>query len=69
MPWSSAEHRIHASAADRAAALALAIPIGTACLVIERRTWSSEGPVTKVRFTYPGDRHVLVAKFTPASKG
>jgi GntR family histidine utilization transcriptional repressor len=67
VPWSSAEHRIHAVAADSEAAAALKIPPGTACLVIERRTWSGAGPVTQVRFTYPGDRHALVATFAPAS--
>jgi GntR family histidine utilization transcriptional repressor len=43
----------------------LAIPAGTACLVIERRTWSGAGPITHVRLIYPGDRHVLVARFAP----
>lgn len=67
VPWSSAEHRIHALSADEATATALQVPAGTACLVIERRTWSEAGPVTQVRFIYPGDRHALVATFTPAS--
>lgn len=67
VPWNSAEHRIHAVPADAATASALAIPEGTACLVMERRTWSGTGAVTQVRFTYPGDRHALVATFTPAS--
>ena len=67
VPWSSAEHRIHAVPAIAATASALAIPEGTACLVIERRMWSGAGPVTQVRFTYPGDRHALLATFTPAS--
>lgn len=67
VPWSSAEHRIHALSADQATAEALQVPSGTACLVIERRTWSEAGPVTQVRFIYPGDRHALVATFTPAS--
>ena len=67
IPWSSAEHRIHAVAAGSEAALLLDIPRNTACLVVERRTWSNVGPVTHVRFTYPGDKHALVARFTPAS--
>lgn len=67
VPWSSAEHRIHAVASDADVSKALALPSATACLVIERRTWSGAGPVTQVRFTYPGDRHALVATFTPAS--
>jgi GntR family transcriptional regulator, histidine utilization repressor len=67
IPWSSAEHRIHAVAAGSEAAALLDIPRNTACLVVERRTWSNVGPVTHVRFTYPGDKHALVARFTPAS--
>lgn len=67
IPWSSAEHRIHAVAAGSEAATLLDIARNTACLVVERRTWSNVGPVTHVRFTYPGDKHALVARFTPAS--
>jgi len=67
VPWTTAEHKIHASPAGGNAADALDIPRGTACLVVERRTWSNGGPVTHVRFTYPGDRHALVARFSPAS--
>ncbi len=67
VPWSSAEHRIHASAANGETAEALGVDPGTACLVIERRTWSNGGPVTQVRLTYPGDRHALTATFTPSS--
>lgn len=66
VPWSSAEHRIHASAADPATADALGVAPGTACLVIERRTWNNSGPITQVKLTYPGDRHALTATFTPA---
>jgi GntR family histidine utilization transcriptional repressor len=68
VPWSTAEHKIHAVSAGAEAAAALDIPKNAACLVVERRTWSSAGPVTHVRFTYPGDRHALVARFTPASQ-
>ncbi|APO71612.1 histidine utilization repressor protein HutC 2 (plasmid) [Rhizobium gallicum] len=67
VPWSKAEHKIYAFAAGAEEAAALDIPRSAACLVIERRTWSSAGPVTHVRLTYPGDRHALVARFSPAS--
>jgi len=67
VPWTSAEHRIHAASAAGKTAEALEMAEGTACLVIERRTWSGPGSVTHVRLTYPGDRHTLVATFTPAS--
>ncbi|MDL2403010.1 histidine utilization repressor [Rhizobium mayense] len=67
VPWSTAEHQIRAIPADGEAATNLDIAKGTACLVIERRTWSGLGPITHVRLTYPGDRHTLVARFTPSS--
>jgi GntR family histidine utilization transcriptional repressor len=66
VPWSAAEHRIRATAVDAATAAALDIAAGSPCLVVERRTWSAEHPVTHVRFTYAADSHVLVARFTPS---
>ena len=65
VPWSSAEHTIRAIEADRAAAKELATEAGRACLVIERRTWTGNLPVTHVRLTYPGANHTVVARFTP----
>jgi GntR family histidine utilization transcriptional repressor len=65
VPWSAAEHTIRATAAGDATAADLAVAPGSACLVIERRTWSAGEPVTFVRFTYAGDGHALVARFTP----
>ena len=66
VPWNAAEHRISAMAADRHIAAALDIAAGAACLVVERRTWSAELPVTHVRFVYPAESHALVARFTPS---
>lgn len=66
VPWSAAENRIRAVAAEPDIAAALGIAPGTACLVIERRTWIADRHVTQVRLTYPGDRHQLVAAFTPS---
>lgn len=66
IPWNAAEHAIRAVGADAATAAALGIAPGTACLVIERRTWSADQPVTHVRLTYAGDSHALVARFTPS---
>jgi len=68
IPWSTAEHKIYALSASADVAKTLDIPRNAACLVIERRTWGSSGPVTFVRFTYPGDRHALVARFTPGGE-
>ena len=66
VPWSSAEHRIRALSATPAIAAALRISEGSACLVIERRTFSATKPITFVRLIYPGQEHELVAHFTPA---
>ncbi|GLS34184.1 GntR family transcriptional regulator, histidine utilization repressor [Mesorhizobium albiziae] len=65
VPWSAAENTIRATGADAATAGAMGIAPGTACLVIERKTWSADQPVTHVRLTYAGDSHALVARFTP----
>ncbi len=66
VPWSAAEHTIRAVAADEAIASALGIAVGTACLTVERRTWSNGAYITHVRLIYPGERHALVANFTPS---
>ena len=66
VPWSEAEHRIRAVAANARIAPALQIEAGAPCLVVERRTWSAEHPVTHVRFTYPAESHTLVARFKPS---
>ncbi|MDG4908486.1 MULTISPECIES: histidine utilization repressor [unclassified Mesorhizobium] len=66
VPWSEAEHRIRAMAADETIADTLDIDPGAPCLVVERRTWSAEHPVTQVRFIYPAESHTLVARFTPS---
>lgn len=65
VPWSSAEHRISATSADAKTADALDIAKGAPCLVVERRTWSADFPVTHVRFTYPAESHAVVARFEP----
>lgn len=65
VPWNAAEHRIEAISASAELAKKLQLPKQAACLVIHRRTWGAEGPVTAVRLTYPGDRHTLVARFQP----
>jgi GntR family histidine utilization transcriptional repressor len=65
VPWTSAQHSIQAVSADKDAMRLLKLPAHEACLVIERQTWGHEGPVTNVRLTYPGSRHVLTAQFKP----
>jgi len=68
VPWSQAEHRISAVAADAGMA-ALGMPMGTPCLAVERRTWNADHPVTHVRLIYPGEAHALVARFAPSKAG
>jgi GntR family transcriptional regulator, histidine utilization repressor len=65
VPWTEAEHRIAAIAADEPVAAALGVAIGTACLVVRRKTFRGGQTITSVALTYPGDRHELVARFTP----
>ncbi|WP_306121068.1 UTRA domain-containing protein [Roseitalea sp. MMSF_3504] len=67
VPWSSAEHQIVASAADDTTAKALDIAPGTACLEIQRKTMNEKGRVTWTKMTYPGDKHRLIASFSPGS--
>lgn len=65
VPWSSAEHRISATAADARVSDLLDIVEGAPCLVVERRTWSADMPVTHALFHYPAERHSVVARFEP----
>ena len=67
-PWTTAEHRIRACAADARQARLLAVSKGTACLAIERRTWRAEAAITYVQLTYPGEAHELVARFSPSQR-
>ncbi|MEM9105913.1 MAG: histidine utilization repressor, partial [Pseudomonadota bacterium] len=69
IPWNIAEHQIHALAADGTIAETLKVPDGYPCLVVERKTRRNEGFVTIARLFYPGDKHRLVASFTPTGAG
>lgn len=66
VPWREAEHKIQATLATAELAAQLGIDVGAACLVIERRTWSAETPLTFVRLYYAGESHELIARFAPA---
>lgn len=68
VPWTEAEHRIHAIGATPAEARTLGVDVSTPCLVVERRTWRGKTPITAVRLLYPGDAHRLVAHFKPLGK-
>lgn len=68
VPWNAAEHRIRAVAADEHVSKMLGLPRHAACLVVQRRTWSGDTPVTNVRLTYSGETHSLVARFAPQER-
>jgi GntR family histidine utilization transcriptional repressor len=65
IPWSEAEHEIMAEPASAAEAQRLEIAVGSACLIINRRTWRNGEIVTAVRLVHPGHRRKLVARFMP----
>ncbi len=66
VPWSQAEHTISACEAGAPESRALGVPQGTACLVVERRTWNGDVPVTLARLWRPGSQHKLKGRFEPA---
>ncbi|WP_332790646.1 UTRA domain-containing protein [Sphingomonas sp. GB1N7] len=66
VPWTEAKHSIAARGANPVVAGHLDIEAGTACLVVERRTWNGDVPVTLGRFWYPGDEHSLEGQFRPS---
>ncbi len=68
IPWTRAQHRISAINADAAQSAALAVPPGTACLVIDRHTWRGDQPVTYVRQVFLGEAYDLVARFAPGMR-
>jgi GntR family histidine utilization transcriptional repressor len=66
VPWTEAEHAILAASAPPDVAVGLGIKRGTACLVVERRTWNGKLPVTFVRLWHPGEGRRLVGRFQRA---
>lgn len=68
VPWNAAEHTIRAVAADENVAKMLGLPRHSPCLVVQRRTWSADQPVTNVRLTYASETHSLVARFAPQDR-
>lgn len=66
IPWSEAEHRIAAIAADAKTARALAIATGAPCLLVERRTWAGRETLTIARQVFRGDAFDLTARFGPS---
>jgi GntR family transcriptional regulator, histidine utilization repressor len=67
VPWTDAEHIITAEGASPEMARRLDIATGTACLVVERRTWTEGEPITWARLVHPGDKRRLVGRFRSGS--
>jgi GntR family transcriptional regulator, histidine utilization repressor len=65
VPWRSAKHVISALNAGPVLAKQLQVKVGAACLVVDRLTEFNGTFVTHVRLTYPGDKHQMVAQFSP----
>ena len=66
VPWTEAEHRIAAIAADALTARSLEVSVGTPCLLVERRTWRWEETLTIARQIFRGDAYDLTARFGPS---
>ncbi len=66
VPWTQAEHTISACEAGPDESKALHLDRGAACLVVERRTWNGDVPVTLARLWHPGSQHKLKGRFEPA---
>ena len=65
IPWTSAEHRIRAINAQGVVAKLLHLKGGEACLEISRRTEIAGTWVTVSHQIYPGNKHQLLAQFSP----
>lgn len=65
VPWTEAEHIISAEGAAPEIARLLDLEPGTACLVVERRTFADHIPITRARLVHPGEKRRLVARFRP----
>ncbi len=66
VPWTEAETRISAVAADPAEAGLLEVAAGSPCLSVERRTWRGSDRITYVRQLFPGAAYDMIARFGPA---
>jgi GntR family histidine utilization transcriptional repressor len=64
VPWTDAETRIAAAAADESIAALLEVDPGAALLQIERRTWRGDDPITAVRQSFLGTAYDLFARFS-----
>ncbi len=68
VPWTQAEHVISAQEADERLAKLLDVREGAPCLLVERRTWNGDQPVTLARLWHSGAEHRLVGRFEPSAQ-
>jgi GntR family histidine utilization transcriptional repressor len=61
IPWTRAESKIAAEIAPAETAKLAGWPKGTACLIVERKTWKGAERVTTVRQVFDGGAYRLVA--------
>jgi GntR family histidine utilization transcriptional repressor len=66
--WTRGEYRISAEGASEEDAQVLKCAPGQPCLVIERRTWRGESPITWARQIFLSSEHELVARFTAGGR-
>ena len=67
VPWTEAEHRIAAIAADPSTARVLEVSLGMPCLLVERRTWRGAETFTIAKQVFRGDAFDLTARFGPSA--
>jgi GntR family transcriptional regulator, histidine utilization repressor len=63
MPWTKARHHVRAINVSGRDAMLLELPVGAACLEVQRRTQIDANWVTCARLLYPGEAHQLIAEF------
>ena len=60
---SEIEHVVEAAAADAAQAKLLDLPVDAPLLILRRRTWAAEQPVTLATFVHPAARFSFAGRF------
>ena len=60
-----AQYSIEAARPTTQEAQLLGVPADTACLIVVRRTFSHEAPITIARLVHPGQRYSLHGEFQP----
>ena len=67
-PLAEAEHLVRAGIPNAAIRKQLQMDANEPCLVILRRTWSQDRPVTVARLHHPGSRYELTGTYRPQSQ-